>query len=174
MVSQLLVASRLEAGVFVPQQEVFAVRPLIERTWAALRADRPFELEEIGAPHLAVGDADRVEQVLWAVLDNAVKYSPDASPIDVRLHANDGTLDVTVRDHGAGMDAVSLGRAFEQFYRSDQARKLAPDGSGVGLYAAHGLMTAMGGDIKIVSALGRGTSVTVTIPAEASSEAGSD
>lgn len=174
MVSQLLVASRLEAGVFVPQQEVFAVRPLIERTWAALRADRPFELEEIGAPHLAVGDADRVEQVLWAVLDNAVKYSPDASPIDVRLHANDGTLDVTVRDHGAGMNAVSLGRAFEQFYRSDQARKLAPDGSGVGLYAAHGLMTAMGGDIKIVSALGRGTSVTVTIPAEASSEAGSD
>jgi signal transduction histidine kinase len=174
MVGQLLVASRLEAGVFVPQQEVFAVRPLIERTWSALRADRPFELTDVGPAHLAVGDADRVEQVLWAILDNAVKYSPEASPIDVRISADDGKLAVTVRDRGAGMDAASLGRAFEQFYRSEQARKLAPDGSGVGLYAAHGLMNAMGGTIQIESALGRGTSVTVIIPAEPSAETAGD
>ncbi|MCC6617901.1 MAG: HAMP domain-containing histidine kinase, partial [Chloroflexi bacterium] len=68
MVAQLLVASRLEAGAFTPQTDVFAVRPLIERTWAALRADRPFELTESGSPHLAVADPDRLEQVLWAVL----------------------------------------------------------------------------------------------------------
>jgi signal transduction histidine kinase len=174
MVGQLLVASRLEAGVFVPQQEVFAVRPLIERTWSALRADRPFELTEVGPAHLAVGDADRVEQVLWAILDNAVKYSPEGSPIDLRISADDGKLAVTVRDRGAGMDAASLEQAFEQFYRSDQARKLAPDGSGVGLYAAHGLMSAMGGNIQIESVLGGGTSVTVIIPAEPSAEAATD
>ena len=46
MVAQLLIASRLEAGVFTPQTEVFAIRPVVERTWAALRADRPFELTE--------------------------------------------------------------------------------------------------------------------------------
>ncbi len=150
------------------------MRPLIERTWSALRADRPFELTDVGPAHLAVGDADRVEQVLWAILDNAVKYSPEASPIDVRISADDGKLAVTVRDRGAGMDAASLGRAFEQFYRSEQARKLAPDGSGVGLYAAHGLMNAMGGTIQIESALGRGTSVTVIIPAEPSAETAGD
>lgn len=173
MVSQLLVASRLEAGVFTPQQEVFAVPPLVERTWAALRTDRPFELTVEGAPHLAVADPDRLEQVLWALLDNAVKYSPAGSPISVHIGPEEGRLVITVRDQGAGMDETTRDRAFEQFYRSDQARRLAPDGSGVGLYAANGLMRAMGGEIEIDSRLGGGTAIVLRVPAEPT-EAGSE
>jgi signal transduction histidine kinase len=168
MVSQLLVASRLDAGVFTPQQEVFAVAPLVERTWAALRADRPFELEVFGPPHLAVADEDRLEQVLWAVLDNAVKYSPPQSRVAAKIEAQDGMLAVTIQDRGAGMDTTTRERAFEQFYRSDAARRLAPDGSGVGLYAASGLMRAMGGRIEITSDVGEGTAVTLHVPAEPS------
>src|SRR5918999_718561 len=164
MVSQLLVASRLDAGVLTPHQEVFAVRPVIERTWAALRADRPFQLEVSGPPHLAVADEDRLEQVLWAVLDNAVKYSPPASRVEAAITAHDGTVEITIRDRGAGMDAVTREHAFEQFYRSDAARRLAPDGSGVGLYAASGLMRAMGGRIEISSEVGEGTAVTLRVP----------
>lgn len=167
MVGQLLVASRLEAGVLTPQIEVFAIPPLVERTWAALRADRPFSLEVDGEPHLAVADPDRFEQVLWALLDNAVKYSPEGSPIAVRLAPDGSQLSVSVTDHGAGMDAESRARAFDQFYRSSQARRLAPDGSGVGLYAARGLVEAMGGSIDLDSTLGGGTTVTVVLPAEA-------
>jgi signal transduction histidine kinase len=166
MVSQLLVASRLEAGVLTPQVEVFAVAPLVERTWSALRADRPFDLRVEGTPHLAVADPDRVEQMLWALLDNAVKYSPAGSPIEVRIAPADGALDVTVRDRGTGMDDETKRQAFDQFYRSAQARKLAPDGSGVGLYAAKGLVEAMGGSVRLESALGAGTSITVRLPAE--------
>jgi signal transduction histidine kinase len=170
MVSQLLVASRLDAGVLTPQQDVFAVKPLVERTWAALRADRPFELEVTGPPHLAVADEDRLEQVLWAVLDNAVKYSPAGSPVEATIAAQNGTLEITIRDRGAGMDPATRARAFEQFYRSDAARRLAPDGSGVGLYAASGLMRAMGGEIAIASDVGEGTAVTLQLPAEPSDE----
>jgi K+-sensing histidine kinase KdpD len=173
MVSQLLVASRLEAGVLTPQQEVFAVQPLVERTWAALRADRPFELHVEGSPHLAVADPDRLEQVLWAVLDNAVKYSPDGSAVRVDIAPHGDELAITLRDHGAGMDDATRTQAFEQFYRSDQARRLAPDGSGVGLYAARGLMEAMGGSVAIDSQVGAGTTVTLRVPAE-SSVAGED
>jgi signal transduction histidine kinase len=168
MVSQLLVASRLEAGVFTPQVEVFAVPPLVKRTWTALRADRSFELRVDGAPHLAIGDPDRVEQVLWALLDNAVKYSPGGSAIEVRVAPEDDELGITVRDRGTGMDDDTRRQAFEQFYRSAQARKLAPDGSGVGLYAAKGLVEAMGGSIRVESTLGAGTSITVRLPAEPS------
>ena len=170
MVSQLLVVSRLDAGVLRPQQEVFAVQPLVERTWGALRADRPFDLRVDGTPHLAVADPDRLEQVLWALLDNAVKYSPAGSPIDVAIEGSDGRLTITVVDHGTGMDEATRERAFDQFYRSDQARKLAPDGSGVGLYAANGLMRAMDGTVEIDSELGRGTAVRLGIPAESSAE----
>lgn len=168
MVSQLLVASRLEAGALTPQAEVFSVPPLVERTWSALRAERPFELVVEGMPHLAVADPDRLEQVLWALLDNAVKYSPDGSPIEVRIAPEDGALAVTVRDHGTGMDDETKRRAFDQFYRAAQARKLAPDGSGVGLYAAKGLVEAMDGSVELESVLGAGTSVTIRLPAEPS------
>ena len=166
MVGQLLVASRLEAGAVTPVQEVFTVRPLVERTWSALRTDRPFTLTVEGSPHLAVGDPDRLEQVLWAVLDNAVKYSPADSPIDVRVEPSDGRIEIAVTDRGGGMDAETQARAFEQFYRSPQARRMAPDGSGIGLYAAKGLMTAMAGDLTIESRLGGGTTVGMVLPAE--------
>jgi signal transduction histidine kinase len=168
LVSQLLVASRLEAGVFTPQSEVFAVQPLVERTWAALRADRPFHLSVTGTPHLAVGDPGRVEQVLWAVFDNAVKYSPAGSPVVATIASGSDQVAITVRDVGAGMDGEARAHAFDQFYRSSQARKLAPDGSGVGLYAARGLVEAMGGTIEVDSELGSGTSITIRVPAEAS------
>lgn len=168
MVSQLLVASRLEAGALTPRVEVFAVPPLVERTWAALRAERPFELVVDGPPHLAVADPDRFEQVLWALLDNAVKYSAEGSAIEVRITPRDGMLRTTVRDHGAGMDAATRLRAFDQFYRAPQARTLAPDGSGVGLYAAKGLVEVMGGAVTIESTLGTGTAVTIALPAEPS------
>ena len=131
-------------------------------------ADRPFELDVTGPPHLAVADEDRLEQVLWAVLDNAVKYSPSQSPVHAGIDAQDGMLAVTIRDRGAGMDTATREHAFEQFYRSDAARRLAPDGSGVGLYAASGLMRAMGGRIEITSHVGEGTAVTLHVPAEPS------
>lgn len=168
LVSQLLVASRLEAGVLVARQDVFAVPPLIERTWAALRADRPFEVTVTGPPHLAVGDPDRLEQVLWAVFDNAVKYSPANSPVDVRVAAAAGTLAISVRDRGLGMGEETHRQAFMQFFRDPQARRLAPNGSGVGLYAARGLMKAMDGSIDITSRVGFGCTVTMKVPAEPS------
>ncbi len=170
MVAQLLVASRVEAGAVTPQHDVFAVRPVLERTWSALRADRPFSFQVEDPPYLAVADPDRFEQVLWAVLDNAVKYSPPGSPIAVEVRPRASSLAVHVRDRGAGMDDRTRDQAFDQFYRSDAARRLAPDGSGVGLYAARGLMLAMGGSIEVESTLGAGTEVVLTLPAERSDD----
>lgn len=176
MVSQLLTASRLEAGALTPRQEVFHVEPIVRRTWAALRVGRSLSVASEGPAHLVVGDPDRVEQVLWAVLDNAVKYSPAGSAVRIRLAARSGgspdelVADISIADEGAGMDAETQVHAFEQFYRSDDARRLAPDGSGVGLYAARGLVRAMGGEIALDSRLGAGTTVTITLPAEPTDE----
>jgi len=167
MVGQLLAVSRLEAGALEPRQEVFRVEPIVERTWEALRAARSFTLDLEGPMQLAVGDPDRFEQVLWAVLDNAVKYSPPDSAIAVHVRADQDWREISVTDQGQGMDPEELDHAFDQFFRSDAARKSAPDGSGIGLYAARGLVQAMGGSVSIESAAGAGTTVRITLPAEA-------
>lgn len=180
MVGQLLVVSRLEAGAVTPEADVFRAEPIVRKTWDALRAGRPFDLHLIGTPHLVVADPDRLEQVLWALLDNAVKYSPPGSPISVQLRAGENgpgghlRAEIAIRDEGGGMDDETLERAFEQFYRAADARRMAPDGSGVGLYAARGLVRAMGGDVNLVSELGSGTTVTVSLPAEPLEDAGTD
>jgi len=176
MVGQLLVVSRLEAGALTPAQEVFRVEPIVRRTWEALRANRPMELVHEGPDHLVVGDADRLEQALWAVMDNAVKYSPEGSPLRIRLGAatvSEGLMaEICVEDEGAGMDAETLAHAFDQFFRAPGARRLSPDGSGVGLYAARGLLRAMGGEITAESRAGSGTTVRITLPAELAEHAG--
>jgi signal transduction histidine kinase len=167
MVGQLLAVSRLEAGAMEPRPEVLNPRPLVERTWSALRAtDHRLDLEVTGAPHLVVADPDRLEQVLWAVLDNAVKYSPPGTAVRVVIGAADGHATISISDDGPGMDDATTDRAFDQFFRADAARRLAPDGSGIGLYAARGLMEAMGGSVSLESALGKGTTVSLEIPAE--------
>ena len=167
MVGQLLVMSRLDAGALTPRQEILAIRPLVERTWRALRADRPFTIEVSGMAQLVVADPDRLEQVMWALLDNAIKYSPAGSPLAVEISPSDAeTMRMTITDHGTGMDPRAMEQAFDQFYRSENARRLVPDGSGVGLYAARGLVEAMGGHIEIASSLGHGTTVTLRFPAE--------
>jgi signal transduction histidine kinase len=123
-----------------------------------------------------VADPDRLEQVLWALLDNAVKYSAAGSVIGVRIHAAKATKgggllsEVVIRDEGIGMSAATRVRASEQFFRSDEARRLVPDGSGVGLYAARGLVEAMGGTLQIDSQPGAGTTVTIRLLAEETEE----
>ncbi|MFN2484628.1 MAG: ATP-binding protein [Candidatus Limnocylindria bacterium] len=184
MVGQLLTVSRLGARAIQPRQEIVRAAPLIVRTWQALRPrGRSLELEPSTNDHLLIADADRLEQVLWAILDNAVKYSPPGSPVAVRLHSerrDDGTRPlqahatpsemvgiIEVVDRGPGMDRQTAARAFDQFYRSVDARSLAPDGSGIGLYAARGLVVAMGGTIDIGGGDGAGTTITIRLPAEA-------
>ncbi len=174
MVGQLLAASRLEAGALRPSQEVFRPEPIIRRAWAALRSDRSFSLTVDGPPHLLLADPDRFEQVMWALLDNAVKYSQPGSPVEVTI----GSLAdpagfrgrVSVADRGAGMSSNEQRRAFEQFFRADTARRLAPDGSGIGLHAARGLVRAMAGEVSLTSRPGVGTTVTIELPAERSDE----
>jgi signal transduction histidine kinase len=178
MVGQLLVVSRIEVGALTPRQDVFRPAPLARRTWDALRdTAHGFALEEEGPPHLVVADPDRLEQVLWALMDNAVKYSPAGSQVTVRIGSRGAPggggiiSEISVSDAGAGMDEATANRAFDQFFRADEARRLVPDGSGIGLYAARGLVEAMGGQIRVDSAPGRGTSMIVTLPAERADDA---
>lgn len=172
MVQQLLLVSRLESQPPRPTEDVFAVAPRIQRAWDALAvADRTLELDD-GAPDwLAVADGDQLDQVLWALLDNAVKYGEGA--ITVRIGADPAArrLWTTIADHGRGLEESDRSWLFGRFERGAAGRS-SGNGSGLGLYVSRALMRGMGGDLVLDPAeAGRGASFRLTLPGEPAHEA---
>ncbi len=172
MVRQLLTVTRLESGALRPQAEVVALAPRVRRAWEAIAFEEiPFRLDDRSAGWLAIADVDQLDQVLWALLDNAVKYGGHA-PVDVEIEAAvaAGRLRLTIIDHGPGVAETDRGRLFARFARG--ARESAEDGSGLGLYVSRELVRAMGGDLILEpAAAGRGAAFSVYLPGEPPDEA---
>jgi signal transduction histidine kinase len=115
---------------------------------------------------LAVADGDQLDQVLWALLDNAVKYGK-GSPIRAEIAAEDGLrrLRLTISDEGPGVPESDRGHLFGRFVRG--AANSADEGSGLGLYVSRELCRAMDGDLVLEPASAqRGAAFSVYLPGE--------
>jgi signal transduction histidine kinase len=167
MVRQLLTVTRLESGALKPRGEVVALAHPVRRAWEALAAeDVPFKMIDGSAGWLAVADVDQLDQVLWALLDNALKYG-GRSPISVEIVPvpEQGRLRLTITDLGEGVAEGDRGRLFRRFQRG--AERSADDGSGLGLYVSRELCRAMDGDLVLEPAVaGRGASFSIYLPGE--------
>ena len=168
LVRQLLTVTRLEAGVLRPEVEVIALGLRVRRAWEALNAATvDFELRDDGRGWLAVADPDQLDQVLWALLDNAVKYGGREGRILVEVTADDSTrrLNLTIADHGPGVSAADRKRVFTRFTRG--AAQMSGDGTGLGLYVSRQLLRKMGGELTLDPAGPRqGATFRITLPGE--------
>ncbi len=167
LVRQLLTVTRLEAGVLKAQPEVMAVAPRIRRAWEALNATTVrFELHDQAGGWLAVADADQLDQILWALLDNAVKYGGREGRVDAVIRANEGgQLDITIADQGPGVTAVDPERLFSRFTRG--AEQASGEGTGLGLYVSRQQARAMDGDLWLEPPVaGVGAAFTIALPGE--------
>ncbi len=171
MVRQLLTVSRIESGALRPRLEVFNLASHARRTWEALgAADVPFAMQDRAEGWLALADPDHLDQVLWAILDNAVHYG-GRSPIEVIITVDEGEEDVaiTIADHGSGVSEHDRERLFRRFERG--AARPTGEGSGLGLYVSRELCRAMSGDLVLEQQVpGRGAALTVHLPAERAEE----
>lgn len=169
MVRQLLTVTRLESGALHPQSDVLALGPRVRRAWEGLGSASPFELVDASDGWLAVADGDQLDQVLWALLDNAQKYGRGAPvSVDIRPAPDASRLALTIRDGGPGVSEVDQARLFTRFERGG-----APtgEGSGLGLYVSRELCRAMGGDLTLETPVpGQGAAFTVWLPAELAEE----
>lgn len=111
------------------------------------------------------GDRDKIEQVIINILSNAIKYTPDNGRIEVTTVYSDGMANISVRDNGIGIPKVDMPRVFERFYRVDKSRARELGGTGLGLSIARQIIEAHGGKIDIDSRYGKGTTVTLSLPA---------
>jgi len=172
LVNDLLVLSKADSQALKLKPEALDVRDLIERSMHKLAPQLEGKgiLVEVSAPdgpQWVLADADRIEQVLVNLLDNAIKYSPEGGRITVAIDDEGQTLEmvgVAVRDEGIGIPAGDLPRVFERFYRVDRARARDGGGSGLGLSIAKAIVEAHGGDITLRSGEGQGTTVRFTLP----------
>jgi len=167
MVQQLLLVSRLESQPPRPTADVLAIGPRVQRAWDGLAAQgRTLELAD-GAPDwLAVADGDQLDQVLWALLDNALKYGDGDVSVEIGVDAAARRLWTTITDHGRGLDDSDRAWLFGRFERG-VAGRTSGNGSGLGLYVSRALMRGMGGDLVLdAAAPGRGASFRLTLPGE--------
>jgi signal transduction histidine kinase len=109
-------------------------------------------------------DRTKVEQILYHLIDNALKYSDAGTPVVVELAPSDEELRVTVVDHGMGIFSGDLPRLFRAFGQLDSRSTRRHGGTGVGLYVCKTLVDALGGRIWADSTLGKGSKFSFTIP----------
>jgi two-component system, OmpR family, phosphate regulon sensor histidine kinase PhoR len=145
----------------VVESVVAMMRPRAESGGVALRVELP-----VGLPAVRVDD-DRLTQILVNLVDNAVKYTERGGTVSISAReAGDGMLEVAVADTGIGIPAPDLPRITERFYRVDKARSRELGGTGLGLAIVKHLVMAHGGELKIESEVGKGTTVRFTVPIE--------
>jgi len=160
LVGDLLTLARADAGQQLQHQLVELAGLVHEVTDQAQRA-HPSRTVSVWTERAEVsGDAEALKQLLWILLDNAVKYTHDGGRIDVRLVRRDA-LDLSVADDGVGIPDGDEERIFGRFYRADAAR--SGEGAGLGLSIARWIVEQHGGTIGARNRAGGGAEFTVKL-----------
>jgi signal transduction histidine kinase len=171
MVRQLLTVTRLESGALKPRSEVLSLATRVRKAWEALGVDEvTFDLDDQAGGWLAVADPDQLDQVLWALLDNAVKYGA-GSPVraTIAVEKANRQIRLTIADGGPGISDEDRDRLFTRFERGSGST--SDGGSGLGLYVSRELCRAMGGELELEpSAPGQGAAFTIVLPGESADE----
>lgn len=166
LVENMAQVTTIRAGQVTIQQEPVAVRMLIEDVVTDIvlpEASRPLTVDV--APGLVVlGDAQRLDQVLRNLLYNALKYSPEGSPIEITASMRGEMAVITVRDHGPGFAPGIDERIFERLPDNGASDLTSREGLGLGLYLAKQFVEAQGGKIWIEHPAGGGARVCFTVP----------
>ena len=167
LIGDLLDVSRIEAGQLelrrAPVNLVEVVHAAAARAQALTRM-HAVRVEAPERPLVGRWDRGRLEQVLDNLLSNAIKYSPDGGKIVIAVEDRGGDVRVSVSDQGMGLAPDQLGRLFQRFFRTAQARASGAQGLGLGLYISKSLVEAHGGRIWAVSEPGRGSTFTFALP----------
>jgi signal transduction histidine kinase len=170
LIGNILDFSRHERGVRKYQKTALDLRKVVEDALESFRAASDegrfklsTDLEPVG---FVMGDAQALEQVLINLLDNAVKYSPEGSSIEITLACVDRTARLRVADHGCGISLREQHRIFEPFYRvgSHVGREGAATGSGLGLALVRRAVEDHGGRVFVHSRPGEGSTFEIAFP----------
>jgi two-component system sensor histidine kinase KdpD len=167
LVGNLLDLSRIEAGVLRPVLDWYDIREIVDSILPRLRpltAGRPFGVEvQPDIPPVQV-DLLRLEELVYNLVENAAKYTPPGTPVELRVTSPEGGLRLEVVDHGPGVPEGQRTHIFETFYRGRQHSDRNP-GTGLGLAISRGVAEAHGGTLRAEETPGGGATFVLDLPA---------
>ncbi|MFZ9852581.1 MAG: sensor histidine kinase [Ilumatobacteraceae bacterium] len=168
-IDDLLELSRIELGGEAVKDVVLASMVIDESVNRARSLAERVGIEIVVVPSgdrvRMVGDRRQLVSALGNLVENAVKYSDPDSRVEVSATSDGRWVDLSVRDFGLGIPQKDIDRIFERFYRVDRARSRETGGTGLGLAIVRHVATNHGGEVKLVSVEGEGSTFTLRIPA---------
>ncbi len=168
LVKQIIELSRLQGDDPLEDPQPVDVDKVIARAIDQTVIDaqsRHIEVVQDGVRGVQVlGHADEVALALGNLVSNAVAYSPDHSRVVVTAKPGETTVDLSVTDQGIGIPADEIDRIFERFYRVDPARHRSTGGTGLGLSIVKHVAASHGGDVRVWSVEGQGSTFTLELP----------
>ncbi len=168
LVEGLLDFGRFDAGAAALRLEQLDVAALVRTTVADFQervAADGYSIELTGADQTMPGSADReaISRALWNLLDNAVKYSPECRTVWVALDRRDEALSIVVRDQGLGIPIHEQREIFDRFVRGAESTARRIKGTGIGLAMVRQIVRAHGGEIRVASEPGKGSTFTLAL-----------
>lgn len=168
LVGDLLTLARADSGSLELNRESFDLRGMadqIERSLQPIlaRKEQSFTLQAEESVTV-FADRERITQLLYILLDNAMKYTPDKGRISLMIQQGVKGITILVKDTGIGMTPQQAKRIFDRFYRVDKGRSRDMGGTGLGLAIADWIVKAHGGTISVDSSPGIGTTFTIHLP----------
>jgi two-component system sensor histidine kinase KdpD len=165
LITNLLDVSRIEAGAIILSKQPSDVQDLVGAALEQLgnrASSRPINVEiPADLPYVSV-DFGLIVQTLVNVLDNALKYSPDGSPIDIKARQIGREMQIEIDDRGVGIPTQDLSHVFDKFYRIQRPDNVT--GTGLGLSICKGIIEAHGGRIAAENRPGGGTIIRMVLP----------
>lgn len=168
MIGHLLDLSLLESGHIKMERGPIDLHALVGRVLEEMQpllGGRAVTLRADDEPPLVVlGDWARLEQVLRNLVQNAIKYSPDNSPIALAITREGALACLAVSDQGIGIPPEAQARLFERYYRAENAERDKVSGTGIGLYVVKEIVQAHDGTVEVCSSEGQGSTFRVRLP----------
>ena len=168
MVISMLNISKIEAGEMKLNPSTVDVNEIMFRTVLGFEQridEKSINIEGLDSgKNFAVADPDMVAQIMYNLIENAVKFTPQNGTISVRYTEEGKMLRIGVRNTGTGIESEELPKLFDRFYKSDRSRSINKKGVGLGLNIVKSLVNLHGGTISVTSELGEYAEFSFTLP----------